>query len=278
MKIVRVIFFVVLVFVILLPFTVTSQGQYEHKTINYVALGDSIAGGYGLDDVETESYVGRVANALSEKYGAVKLTNFGENGLRSDELLRILTDGTEERHAEYIEAIREADIITLSIGSNDLLRYISRDTNLEEFKKNGDELFTDACRQFEENIPLILKAIKLNAPQAQLFVNNIYNPCNDISFGIPEDVIKNLTQMAENYICQINNGFTGEKVQSVFNNKSLSGSAEGYVLIDVKGAFESSDDKLVNMMVSWGSIDPHPNTKGHKVIAELIIPKISLDK
>lgn len=71
-------FIVVLVFVILVPCTTAKPGDYEYKIVNYVALGDSIAGGYGLEDVPKESYVGRVAAALEDRYGAVRLKNFGK--------------------------------------------------------------------------------------------------------------------------------------------------------------------------------------------------------
>ncbi|MCM1244114.1 MAG: GDSL-type esterase/lipase family protein [Roseburia sp.] len=277
MKIVRGLFFVVLVLVILLPYSITESGDYEDKVVSYVALGDSIAKGYGLKDTDTESYVGRITEALDRQYAAVRVTNFGENGLRSDELLKILTDPADKKHDAYLSAIKGADLITLSIGSNDLLQYISRETDLDEFKKKGDRLFRQACEEFQKNIPEIIDVISDNAPQAQLFVNNIYNPCHDISFDISEKVLKNLDQMAEKYIVQINEGFETEQVQSVFNQKNK-GSQKEYVLVDVKRAFEDSSEKLLNMVITWGEIDPHPNKEGHRVIAELIIPQISLDK
>lgn len=277
MKVVRGLFVVVLVIVMLMPYSVTESGDYENKIVNYVALGDSIAGGYGLEDAGTESYVGRITEALERQYGGVRLTNFGKNGLRSEELLKILTDPADKQHDTYIEAIKGADLITLSIGSNDLLQYVSRETNLEEFKKKGDCLFTEACEKFGENIPKIIDVISENAPQAQLFVNNIYNPCHDISFHISEEIIKNLDQMAEKYIAQINEGFKTERIQSVFNQKNK-GNQKDYILVDVKGAFETSREKLINMAITWGDIDPHPNKEGHRVIAELIIPRISLNK
>ena len=34
-----------------------STGDCEEKIVRYVALGDSIAGGYGLKDVQNDSYV-----------------------------------------------------------------------------------------------------------------------------------------------------------------------------------------------------------------------------
>lgn len=279
MKLIRICMCVSLIFFTLLPCRFTGTGDYEHKIINYVALGDSIAKGYGLKDVKNESYVGRIAQSLEDKYGAVHLTNFGENGLRSEQLLRRLTDEDEEQHKAYMEAIRRADLITLSIGSNDLLQYLSLKTDFSEFRKHGDEIFSEACEQFGSNIPKIIEAIHTQAPRAQLFVNNIYNPCNDSSFNISESVVENLEELAEKYIERMNQGFETREVQSVFQSMNPAGSGEGmeksnYMLVDVKQAFESQDEKLINMVFSWGNIDPHPNKEGHKVIAEEIIPNI----
>lgn len=279
MKLVRICMYVSLIFFTLLPCRITGTGDYEHKIVYYVALGDNIAKGYGLKDVKNESYVGRIAQSLEDKYGAVHLTNFGENGLRSEQLLKRLTDEDEEQHEAYMEAIRKADLITLSIGSNDLLQYLSLKTDFSEFRKHGDEIFTKACEQFGDNIPKIIEIIHRQAPQAQLFVNNIYNPCNDSSFNISESVVKNLEELAEKYIERMNQGFETKEVQSVFhsmNPAEKESEAEGsYTLVDVKQAFETHNEKLINMVFSWGDIDPHPNKEGHKVIAEEIIPQIS---
>lgn len=277
MKIVRVFFIVALVFIVFLPGTEMKSGDYEHKVIHYVALGDSIAKGYGLDDVDTESYVGRVARSLEQQYGAVRLKNFGKNGLRSEQLLDILTNQNNDQHENYMEEISRADLITLSIGSNDLLQYLSADMDFKEFEEHGDEIFTQACERFQENIPKIIDAIHSQAPQAQLFVNNIYNPCNDISFELSE----HLDEMAEKYIVKMNEGFVSEEVQSVFhsmNGGDVQLRDEGYELVDVKQAFEQADEKLINMVISWKEIDPHPNREGHKRIADEIIPKLSLSK
>lgn len=319
MKIVRVFFIFILIFTALMPGTEIESGDYEHKIIHYVALGDSIAKGYGLEDVDRESYVGRIAQALEEQYGAVRLTNFGKNGLRSEQLLEILTDEDHEQHKKYMEEIERADLITLSIGSNDLLQYLSVDMDLEEFEAHGDEIFTKACERFWQNIPQIIDVIHSHAPQAQLFVNNIYNPCNDVSF----DLSAQLDAMAEKYIVKMNEGFVSREVQSVFHPQNGGGrpgenqqpenrvqpeegqqpgnrvqsqdgqkseegqqsdkserTAEngGYELVDVKQAFEQADEKLINMVVSWGEIDPHPNREGHKKIADEIIPRLSVGK
>ena len=275
MKILRVIIVTVAICLILFPPAVADSGDYEHKIVNYVALGDSIAKGYGLEDVDAESYVGRIAQALEDQYGAVRLTNFGKNGLRSEQLLDILTNEDNEQYDDYRLQLQKADLVTLSIGSNDLLQYLSTDTDFKQFKQNGDEILSGACERFGENLPQIIDAIHAQAPQAQLFVNNIYNPCNDSSFNIPEKFVQNLDTMAEKYIEKMNNGFVSERVQSVFKSGNTGGT---YTLVDVKGAFEETDERLINMVFSWGNIDPHPNSEGHRIIADQIISKICLGK
>lgn len=275
MKIVRVVFAVILIFVLFAPSVLVGTGDYEHKIVNYVALGDSIASGYGLDDVRSESYVGRIAGVLEERYGAVHLVNFGRNGLRSEQLLDVLVNEKNEQYGEYRTELQKADLVTLSIGSNDLLQYLSLDTDFEEFKKRGDQVFTEACERFAQNIPRIIDAIHKQAPGAQLFVNNIYNPCNDSSFAIAEKYIDNLDMMAETYIQKMNEGFASEEVRSVFSSGTGN---DRYTLVDVKKAFEKTDEKLINMVFSWRNADPHPNKEGHRVIADEIISKISLEK
>ena len=123
--------------------------------------------------------------------------------------------------------------------------------------------------------------------------------------------------MAEKYIVKMNEGFVSQEVQSVFHPQNGGGQPEesqqpesrvqpeegqhpenrvqsqesqqsdksertaennGYELVDVKQAFEQADEKLINMVVSWGEIDPHPNREGHKKIADEIIPRLSVGK
>ena len=70
------------------------------EPLHILALGDSIALGYGLEDKEQEAY----GAVLAKKAGA-KFTNEGINGLRSEDLIERLEAG------EYDEQIKDADII-----------------------------------------------------------------------------------------------------------------------------------------------------------------------
>ena len=53
-----------------MPVIYVSSGDNVSTTVRYVALGDSIAYGYGLDDPDNDSYVGKVKEYLEGKYGA----------------------------------------------------------------------------------------------------------------------------------------------------------------------------------------------------------------
>ena len=42
-------------------------------------------------------------------------------------------------------------------------------------------------------------------------------------------------------------------------------------VVDVHEIFAKSNDKLVNMAIKVHEIDPHPNQKGHELIARSVI-------
>ena len=104
-----------------MPVLKVSSGDNVSSSIRYVALGDSIAHGYGLGNPEKDSYVGQVKQYLEENYDYVFAENFGTNGMRSDELLDILTNPENDMYNKYHATLQHADIVTISIGSNDLM-------------------------------------------------------------------------------------------------------------------------------------------------------------
>ena len=84
---------------------------------NYAAFGDSIAAGYSLDGyadgqatVPSDSYQALVAAFLKTQSG-----NYAVSGDNSDDCLALLRSGKADQD------LADADVITLSIGSNDLL-------------------------------------------------------------------------------------------------------------------------------------------------------------
>ena len=250
-----------------------------------MALGDSIAAGYGLADGES-SYV----DLISEDLGA-RTTNLAVSGMTSTELLQMLSSG------EHDEVISKADIITISIGSNDLLKpFISRVTkafgieNAEDINNNviseltkkykndpfllipviaelnsqiveNEELY-GICKKFEVKIfPQIISQIKVKNPDAQIIVNNIYNPYYNVSiYGLFD-----LGRIADSYINKINMAFSD---------------SSKYEYVDIYKIFK--ENGLTNSHIDFLSLDtlsfdPHPNKDGHMMIFSAVNSKINVD-
>ena len=88
-------------------------GSGEKPTVNYVALGDSLAKGTLNSNQPSEGYVGNIVNDLESRGYDVNLTNKGENGYTTAHVLSGLTEVSAE--------LASADLITISVGANDVL-------------------------------------------------------------------------------------------------------------------------------------------------------------
>ena len=47
-------------------------------------------------------------------------------------------------------------------------------------------LFSKACTEFQVTLPHLVEEIEKRAPKAEIIMNNIYNPCDDVSFTMDE--------------------------------------------------------------------------------------------
>ena len=144
--------------------------QAYKKDAKLVVLGDSIAAGEGASD-PANAY----AQLLAAEQG-FKLANHAVPGHKSDDLLGVLA---EDKAAQ--KAIREADIVNLSIGGNDLLasNVITLVLRLVFFDDSSG--IDEYVESFRLNFAQIVKQIrKLN--KNALFVVQTQNNTMD---GIP---------------------------------------------------------------------------------------------
>lgn len=237
---------------------------------NYVALGDSIAAGYGLSNASTEGYVAQISSMLKVS----NTLNLGITGLNSTQLLDAL------KTKELQTAISNASVITLSIGSNDILgpftTYVAQAFGITDIAQIGNVLkdsnpitvllqiasltklinedatcsygMKAGAMKFAANFPAIIASLKSCAPCAEIYVNNLYNPYRGITIAT-----LNLGGITEAYITEINN--------TVFSSTSTD-----YNLVNVYSVFNTTDN-LVNADLSTNNFDPHPNVSGHTAIA-----------
>ncbi len=236
-----------------IPKVQVGSGEKVSSSVRYVALGDSIAKGYGLRNPEEDSYVGQVCQYLEGEYDHVVATNFGVNGMDSDDLLDALTNPQNESYRKYRATLQYADIVTVSIGSNDLMHLVKLDVDMQEYIENGDRMFREACKKFDVNFGEIIQVIRRVSPRAEVYVNNVYNPAKGLSN------YEHLYDLSEKYIDLLNQSFI---------------KSTDFRVVDIKGGFDKSDEKLVNMAWSGIKIDPHPSKEGHRLIGEMVVHEI----
>ena len=261
----------------LLPASALAAGG-EQKS--YVALGDSITTGYGLEENET-GFARQVADS-----NGYTLTNLAQNGATSSMLLTSLSD------SEVSSAIASADLITITIGGNDLMNalyaYLAEEYNN---KQNSDTPITaadvkaslagtlseipqvamlsfaaskipdfpdstaanTALSTFATNFSSIISAIKGNNSSAEIIVVNQYNPYSRLSTG-------NLLDLSA----------LDSAVQAL-NTAISSGATAGYTVADVYTKFKEAESNPCNASVSPSiNLDFHPNATGHGLIADTI--------
>lgn len=253
----------------------------------YVAFGDSIAAGFGL-----AGYSGDQANAPADSYQAQLGTflktnphNYAVTGDDSQACIDLLTSGAADA------SLAKADVISLSIGSNDLLlpfiqivmdyfdiepgtidesiftggftqlninlselsEYLQQARGLMEDLSDQKQLHAKASA-FTGQFQKILNLLRQKAPKAEIYVTNVYNPF----VSVPK-----LRDLADIYITEINQTFSAD--------------AADYTLIDVYTPFLHNTDytnfrlDTSNPMKPRVNPDPHPSLKGHQAIAELFI-------
>ncbi len=139
-----------------------------------VALGDSITFGYNLGNNKapsTKAFPYLLGKALH--LGTVD--DLGVPGATSSDLLKALST------APYQQALKQAKVVTLDIGSNDLLHAAAPLINAAAIGQpvtvtSQDQLnLQDALYQLKLNLPAIIAAIRQQT-NAQIVLYNLYDP------------------------------------------------------------------------------------------------------
>lgn len=252
----------------------------ETDSYVYVAFGDSIAAGYGLSDYELATDTSNM-DYVSLLAGSSELIDFTASGMATNELLELVA------RAEVVEAVKKADLVTISIGGNDLIRPLLQavlpdveigslmiPTMAEDAGMDigamaqeiglGDlnvvlpaimevignvEAITD---ETYTNISAIIAAIKAANPNAAVLIQTVYNPYRG-------------SQLLKGYDSMLDSVF------AILNGKIAKAAAEnGALTADVFTAFVPYGAVLLNSSIPELFYDPHPTYNGHVVIAQTI--------
>ncbi len=215
--------------------------------IRYLALGDSIATGSLTFFSSTTPFPRFLANQLSQDSGhPVTLQNYGRNGLNSAQMLQQLQFDNRLRNM-----IREADLITLCIGGNDLLKA----TPVPGFNSIFHPVAQQGVGQFLHSYPQIINNIRDTNPNATLITMTLYNP----------------------YCCAngpaCDNGLHARVEQYLerMNGLILESAHPSMAVADVHSLFLSYCKGKMGQVVALYPVgllrNPHPTHMGHKLIA-----------
>ncbi len=150
-----------------LPQLNEQKAEAKKKRLSIVSLGDSLTRGVG--DKEGVGYIGRVRAALETEYGQkTSLTNLAVSGAKTKDLVAQLSN----KGAQY--SIRQADVIILTIGGNDLFPGWETLGNIDltKYRPDVDTFAADANQ-------ILAELRKLN-PESPIFWVGLYNPFEDV--------------------------------------------------------------------------------------------------
>lgn len=218
-----------------------------NNKIYYVALGDSLAAGQNPYGKTAYGYADYVADNLKSKNKLAFYTKkFAVSGYRTVDLIhdintnkKVLIEGEE---ITIKHALTKADVVTISIGANDLfykmginsmdLAYYSE----IDLKRYVDEVVFD----IEKLVVLVQKYCK-----EDIILVGYYNP---------------IWHMKKSYAKEIEPVF-------VYANDKMKTLSEKYKVyyVDIHKLFSDSVDFLPN------PLDIHPNEKGYNAISDKIM-------
>ncbi|MBQ8922974.1 MAG: hypothetical protein IJ060_12620 [Oscillospiraceae bacterium] len=247
-----------------------SAPQYD----KIVILGDSISTRYALASGESSYY-----EILSDFTGA-GVTNYAVSGYTTSDLLTLLEDESKQA------AIKEADLICISIGSNDILKpahdYFDAYRQegelfmdiIKRLAKDGDPKYyigqltaatRDARAQAIENYPLIETALRDLNPDAEIVMESLYNPFEvrqqvAASYSEDNEDMSNYEELMR-YISNMENQLS----KAMRNLETVKVAEVGNAYANAGWAFVGS-----------GRNDVHPTETGHAMIAAVIMDLLGI--
>jgi lysophospholipase L1-like esterase len=204
----------------------------QKEPLTYLAFGDSLTAGLGSSEtnyLRLHAFVPKLTAHLRNEYD-VHVENHGIPGITSEQLLLYLTEGPGVEGK-----IKDADLITVTIGGNDLLQLL-RSENLTKDK------IKVTIQQFGQQFEDMISEIRNSNQNVPIHVMGLYTPYDqDHSLHL-----------------------TGQLAISSYNQELLDriSSYEHVHLVSVYASFLNKESQLTHIDQN----DIHPNDNGYEVI------------
>lgn len=253
------------VFCVIVVFSVFQFNVCAEEINTITVLGDSIAEGYALEEGDKNYGVW-----LGDYFDA-KVENYASAGKTTQELIDMIDNDKSVR-----ESVKDAELICVSIGANDILELFfddlvnmaqsyneSADGELNIPSEAVENIITSiatsigpASANAGKNIDVIIDKLKAINPGARLVFQTVYNPFETNNETL-KPLFSPLYAFASIYLSSVNN--------AIRNNTYIENA-------DIREKFKG----YCSMYTNIDSLDIHPNRLGHIVIAEEIVQTLKI--
>lgn len=244
------------------------------KKKQLLILGDSISAGYGLAEGEWGYY-----DYIAECTGA-ELTNYAVSGYETKDVLAQL------QTAEIQNAVKNADVICMSIGSNDLLhptlafvenlkaspdedmydamQRVLSDSDVRSLTSELTSTLRDPINQAKENIAELETQIRALNSDAELIMFTLYNPFETNRSLVYDG--KDYSSSYQSFMDYVNG--QEERISGVIRNLKT------VETVDICTRFLGTGWLYLRDEIN----DIHPNEVGHALIAATALGAIDGEK
>lgn len=235
-KIIKIISLVIICLIVFSIYTL-----FKTEKLNYIALGDSLAEGINPYGEESYSYTDFLKEELEDSH---KLSYYTKEYTKSGYTTEDLTNEINN-NANLKKDLRESDLVTVSIGANDLLGSIKlKDININNILELKSKV-TEILPNLEECIKNVRKYAK-----EDVIIVGYYNPIPFLFNTSGSDIDELFAYIDDEY----------QKIAKKYDCSYIS----------IYQLFKENTDFLPNPN------DIHPNLDGYEAISDEIIKKIGL--
>lgn len=248
--------------------TASVSNNENKQRIHYTAIGDSLTEGVG-DATQNGGFVSLVADNLQEDYpvSSVEVDNHGVAGERSGQILQRIQEDDKTQ-----DDIASSDIITLTLGGNDIMEVIKGNI----FGLSVDS-FERPLQNYQENLSDMLHEIRDLNETAGIYVTGVYNPFY-VNFPEIEDmqtIIENWDNGTQELVAQ------EDDVYFVPINEVISQGTNDEAAINTESEDEATsstqeenDLNKVKNNALFEEDNFHPNTIGYQLITQEVMKKM----
>ncbi|MDU3960063.1 MAG: SGNH/GDSL hydrolase family protein [Lactococcus lactis] len=224
------------------------------KHLSYAALGDSLTEGVG-DATGQGGFVPLFAKEIENSTGgSVSSQNFGKAGDTSTQIYNRMM-----KSKKITDGLKKANIITITIGGNDVLKVI-RD-NVTKLSSMTEKDFVKPEELYQARVKKLLDKIREDNPQAQIYVLGIYNPfyLNFPDLTVMQNVIDSWNTATAGVVSQEKNTYF-----IPINNLLYKGSGDKQAV-----EADSSTSAVANNLL-YTEDHFHPNNIGYQIMADAV--------